>query len=305
MDRLREINFDDIQKAASALTSDIRINILKALHRRSMNVNEIAETLHMPVSTAISGVLKLEKAGLIDTELQPAIRGTQKICSVNYDSIVLKIGDYERPIDNNIIEISMPVGNYVDYRIWPYCGLASEEKVIGIMDDPKSFYEPDRIYAQLLWFKKGYVEYRFPNRVSSGAKVANLTISLELCSEYPTYNNDFPSDITVWINGCEIGTWTSPGDFGGDRGVLTPDWWGSNHTQYGMLKNWLINSKGSFIDGSVLSGVNISDLNLDRNPHITVRIGVKDNARHCGGINIFGRKFGNYNQDIILKMEIE
>jgi predicted transcriptional regulator len=29
---------------------------------------------------------------------------------------------------------------------------------------------------------------------------------------------------------------------------------------------------------------------------------VKENARHVGGINIFGRAFGNYPQDILLRI---
>jgi predicted transcriptional regulator len=33
-----------------------------------------------------------------------------------------------------------------------------------------------------------------------------------------------------------------------------------------------------------------------------VRIGVKDGARHPGGMNIFGRGFGNHDQDITLRL---
>jgi predicted transcriptional regulator len=34
----------------------------------------------------------------------------------------------------------------------------------------------------------------------------------------------------------------------------------------------------------------------------TFRIAVKPDAKHLGGINIFGRGFGNYDQDIILRL---
>jgi predicted transcriptional regulator len=33
-----------------------------------------------------------------------------------------------------------------------------------------------------------------------------------------------------------------------------------------------------------------------------VRIGVKADARYVGGLNIFGRHFGNYPQDIVLRL---
>ena len=55
--------------------------------------------------------------------------------------------------------------------------------------------------AQLLWFRAGYVEYRFPNRVPPGARVQSLQLTAEICSEAPLHDLDWPSDITVWING--------------------------------------------------------------------------------------------------------
>jgi predicted transcriptional regulator len=35
-----------------------------------------------------------------------------------------------------------------------------------------------------------------------------------------------------------------------------------------------------------------------------MRIGVKEDAQHPGGINIFGAGFGNYSQDIVLRIQI-
>jgi predicted transcriptional regulator len=34
---------------------------------------------------------------------------------------------------------------------------------------------------------------------------------------------------------------------------------------------------------------------------IPVRIGIKEGAANSGGINLFGSKFGNYPQDIVLR----
>ena len=56
-------------------------------------------------------------------------------------------------------------------------------------------------------------------------QIAALEFSMELSSEVPGTSADWPSDITVAVNGKDIGTWTSPGDFGDKRGVYTPDWW--------------------------------------------------------------------------------
>ncbi len=40
-----------------------------------------------------------------------------------------------------------------------------------------------------------------------------LEISMEIASEFPFSNNNWPSDITFSLNNKYLGTWTSPGDF--------------------------------------------------------------------------------------------
>jgi predicted transcriptional regulator len=44
---------------------------------------------------------------------------------------------------------------------------------------------------------------------------------------------------------------------------------------------------------------------LSAHHSIRVRIEVKPDARHPGGVNIFGRGFGNYDQDIVLRLTTE
>src|SRR5690606_5608370 len=122
-------------------------------------------------------------------------------------------------------------------------------------------------------------------------------LSLEVCSEAPMHHLDWPSDITVSVNGVAVGTFTSPADFGGQRGTLTPSWWDTRNSQYGILKEWRVTHEGSFIDGMRVSDVRIDDLALSAGRRLVVRIGVSPDARHVGGLNLFGRSFGNYPQD--------
>ena len=68
-------------QVAKALSSPLRVKMIGLLASRSMNVNELAEALSMPVSTAALNVRQLEEAGLISTEIQPGIRGAMKLCS--------------------------------------------------------------------------------------------------------------------------------------------------------------------------------------------------------------------------------
>lgn len=291
------------RRILKALASEPRLRMLDLLRDRLYNVSEIAEKLELPLSTANRDIGILEEAGLLRSELTPATRGLQKMCTRVYDIILIELPSVQKPARDSMVEVSMPVGAYVDCQIWPTCGLASGTGIIGLFDDPASFYEPDRLQAQLLWFHYGYVEYRFPNRLPPKTTPETLRLSLEMCSEAPMHHDDWPSDITIWVNGIEIGTWTSPADFGGQRGVLTPDWWETRNTQYGLLKVWQVNGNGSFVDGVKISEVPLEKLAVTETEFISVRIGVKADANNVGGVNIFGRQFGNYPQDIVLRLD--
>ena len=77
-------------------------------------------------------------------------------------------------------------------------------------------------------------------------KIEQIALSLEIGSEAPGTNNDWPSDISFYLNDEKIGTWTSPGDYGDVRGIFTPDWWLPNWNQYGLLKMLVINREWHF-----------------------------------------------------------
>ena len=285
-----------------ALASIPRWHILQCLSEGSLTVIEVSQALDMPLSTVAAQVKILEDAGFVRTELRPASHGLQKVCFRTYDSLVLQL-PYLPVMPSNSVEMTMPVGGYTSFDVTPTCGLASSISVIGYLDDPISFYEPRRVEAGLVWFRSGFVEYTFPNRLQRGAGITSMVVSAEICSEAPLHNDNWPSDITLWINGVEVGTWTCPGDFGGQRGRLTPEWWDSKDSQYGVLKRWSISPEGSFIDGYQLSRITLRDLSIESHSVITIRLGVKEDAQNVGGINIFGSGFGNYPQDITLRIE--
>jgi predicted transcriptional regulator len=297
-------NLQKLEAVTKALGSETRLEILRFLSAHTCTLLEIAEALHLPPSTATLHINVLEKAGLIETDLRPATRGLQKVCARVFDRVVIQL-PAQNEIEDTSVEVSMPIGAYVDVNIIPTCGLAGELGIIGHFDDPSTFYEPDRIYAQLLWFRRGYVEYRFPNRLPPNVGLDDIEVSFEVCSEAPLHHADWPSDITVWIGDSEIGTWTSPADFGGERGALTPTWWDSQNSQYGLLKVWRVTNSGSYVDGIQVSKVTLSHLRLRPGDPIPVRIGIKEKAANIGGINLFGSRFGNYPQDIVLRQHFK
>jgi predicted transcriptional regulator len=300
--RMMVIRLPQDYKAIKGLASEVRLRILEILRGGDRNVNEIKAEMGLPQSTVATNIMLLEEARLIETRNVKAAKGTQKICSALYDEFVVQFA--EPAIETKgTIEVEMPIGLFIEYSVAPPCGMCSMDKIVGFLDTPASFLEPERVKAGLLWFEKGYVMYQFPNNALYQQKpVRRLEVTAELSSETPGTNPQWRSDITMWVNGAEIGTWTSPGDFGDKRGTYTPEWWKLEGSQYGLNKVWSVTEEGSSIDGVQVSPVSISDLKLSEHHSVKVKIGIKENAEHVGGLNIFGRGFGNYNQDIVLRM---
>lgn len=283
-----------------ALSSSNRLRLLELLGEKPLNINEIAERLQIPPSSAAMHVKVLEEAGMIATELMPGLRGSMKVCRKKAEELVISL-DVPEESGYQIEMVSMPVGNYVDYHVEPTCGIVSADGPIGEEDEPRCFYNPARMSAQLIWFGKGYVEYRFPNAGLDESTLKKLELSVEMCSETADYDLDCPSDITVSINGIEAGTWNCPSDFGGRRGKLNPEWWPDKNTQYGILKTWSVDGQGTMLDGVKTSDYRLQDYHLVEKPYISVRIGNREDAVHAGGVNLFGEKFGDFPQGIVMR----
>lgn len=298
---------EDDFEVLRGLASTIRIRILKLLHIHGpMNGNEIADKLALPQSTVSTNIQILEEAGLIRTETQKARKGNQKICHSTFDEVLVMFKEDISRERSGGIEVSMPLGLYTSCEVSAPCGLCSSEGIIGLLDVPDTFLDPDRMKTGLIWFTRGYVEYQFPNNAKLAQnKIVSMEFSMELSSEVPGTSADWPSDITLSVNGTEIGTWMSPGDFGDKRGVYTPDWWKLKGSQYGKLKSWRVTTDGTFVDGMKISPISLVDLDLQNHHSIRLRIAVKADAKHPGGINIFGKGFGNYDQDIVLRLQTE
>lgn len=288
----------------TALASEKRLAILQLLGDKMLNIQQLSDELGLAQPTVSNHVQRLEEVGLIATAFRPGQRGTQKTCSSLFDEVLLQIGDPapERAAPHR--EFSMPLGAYTDFEAHPTCGLAHAGAIIGLLDDPETFHFPERLKAKILWFARGHVEYTFPGALPPGARIRRLDLSAEICSEVAGHDDRWASDITVWINGVEIGTWTSPGDFGSERGRLNPSWWQDRYSQFGSLKNWTVDARGAYVDGVKLSGVRLADLALGDGP-IRVRIGNRADAARPGGVTLFGDAFGNYEQDLVLRLSYE
>jgi len=304
-----ELNRPDESVAVfRALASTERLLILQSLLDRSsgINITEIADKFNLPLSTTAMHVRILEEAGLILIQEKPGHRGAQKICIILAEDVYMNIFSRRKEESKTrSIIYKMPLGNYFDCMVTRPCGIAGKRTYIGVEDSTQAFYSPNRTHAQIVWFTSGFLEYRFPNHFVNLEKLVELTFSFEACSEAPGYNNDWPSDITVWINGHEVYTFRSPGDFGDKRGVYNPDWWPDGSSQYGELHLLTITNEFCIGDGRKTSDLNLDMLAVTQGEFISFKIGVKENAEYVGGINLFGECFGNFRQNITMTAKFE
>lgn len=287
-----------------ALGSPTRIEILNLLRRKGpMNVNDIAAQMGLPQSTTAINLKPLEQAGLIRTQTMKASKGNQKICSSIYNEILIRFGGDSSKACEEVVTVSMPIGLFTEFEVQAPCGLCSISNVIGMLDAQEAFLDPQRMQAALLWFTRGYVEYKFPNNARvSGKKIRKVEFSVELSSETPATSANGPSDISIWVNGIKAGHWTSPGGFGDRRGLYSPSWWKLSGSQYGKLKTWAIDETGTWLDSSMVSTQTISSLGIPDDHSIRFRIGIDENSDNSCGMNIFGKGFGDFDRDLVMSI---
>lgn len=282
------------------LSSEKRLEIIDILRNTPKNIGELASLLNVSSTIITRHISMLEASGIIHTENVPGKRGLQKKCYLSIDEVTLNFLHNFSINNNEITTLSIPVGHYSDYNITPTCGLSSTSSMIGLQDDPRYFSNPERVNASILWFQTGYIEYMIPSYILT-KDINSFEISLEICSEYPGYKCDYPSDIYFYINGVLLGMWISPGDFGDKQGIYTPDW--HVGTQYGLLKTLKVTPHGTYIDGLKVSNTTLDDLSLKSNEDICFKISSPKDTKNPGGVTLFGSNFGNYNQDIVVKIE--
>lgn len=296
------LQHSDIARLGKALSSLERLSILELLQSEPKYLIEIAETINIPLSSVSRHVDVLAEAGLIFISFDPGPKGHSKLCSKAILNANISFEDVVKNSEANTGFITeMPIGMYTDCSITAPCGMASTNASIGDFDNPSVFFSAKRADAELIWFNTGSVTYKLPVKLPKPESYKEMTVSFEVCSETVYHRNKWPSDITVIINDIEINTFTSPGDFGGRRGKFTPEYWPIISTQYGLLMKFTVSADGVFVNNVLKNDtIKIADLNLTDNDFIKLTLAIKDDAVHKGGINLFGKGFGDYPQAIIM-----
>lgn len=297
-------NMEATLEVCKALSSPVRIKLLNIISKgKQVNLNELASQLSITNGAITQHIKILGDAGIIGVMSRPGIRGSEKICYLKEFKFLIDLS--QKIIDeDSTYQVEIPVGGYTKYEVYPTCGMANQISLVGEIDDPRYFDAPERSDAGIIWFGHGFVEYRIPNYLKSFNTITELQLTFEISSEAPGICEVWPSDIYFSLNETSLGYWTSPGDYGDIKGIYTPTWW-PEWNQYGLLKLLSINEKGTYIDGGKISDVSISQLNIDNKSDIVFKISVPKDARHVGGVTLFGKGFGNYNQNINARIIFE
>ena len=148
---------------------------------------------------------------MIRTETQRARKGNQKICHTSFDQVLVMFEEDTNALSANAIEVAMPLGLYTSCEVSAPCGLCSNEGIIGLLDVPNTFLIRTACTPDSSGSPAAFLNISFPTMPSSRVgSVESMEFSMELSSEVPGTAADWPSDITVSVNGMDIGTWTSP-----------------------------------------------------------------------------------------------
>lgn len=287
-----------------ALASKTRLHIINLLLDKNRSISELSGLLDLSSAVVTKHINILENADIVSSISEKGIRGRLKVCQLNKEEVVLIFNNNKEKNSKKFIEKNIPIGSYYDFKISAPCGIASNEKLLGYVDNPNIFYFPDHEKISLLWFTSGYISYHLPIYDINFNSIKSIEISCELCSEYPGYNNNYKSDIEFYLEDILLTTWTSPGDLGDRKGKLTPKWWELG-TEYGILKTIKVENKGTFLDGVKVNNLTLQELLKDKKGAISFKISSPNTTIHTGGINLFGKDFGDYHQDINIKFFYE
>ena len=299
---MRELySMEELASFGKAISSELRIQIVLYVAKHpGIGLMELSQKFGVSRAAITQNIKILSAAGLIELGESGEKSSARKGCFLTEDSFLLNF----RPqlLTQKIYATEIPIGQYSDFAITPTCGIATPEELIGKVDDPAYFDDPRRSQAGILWFSTGFVEYRLPHYLQPGQELSELQLSFEVSSEAPGVAENWPSDLIFSLNGEEIGSWTSPGDYGDVWGRYTPDWWDPNWNQYGLLKLLTINGVGTYMDGRMISPKSIKALSLTNESELRFRIAAPAEAQNAGGCTLFGRGFGNYNQGLKFKI---
>ena len=285
-----------------ALGSGVRFRIVELLARHeSLSLNDLAASLGITGNAIIPHLKKLEEHGLITVIQDKESRDPQRRYSLQEVQLLLDIAPTRKDPSANIYEAAIPIGAYGACQVSPPCGFANPEGVL-YQDKPELFITEAHEECRLLWFQHGWVSYSIPNKVPEGSQITQLTISLELSSTQYGKEDADKGEIAFYLNDHLLGTWITFEATGFERGLYTPAWWTGRSMQYGFLKMLVLNDSGVYLDGLKISDAALTqDFSLEEGAPIILKLECREGP-YQGGMALYGTQFGDYRQDIMVRV---
>lgn len=132
---------------------------------------------------------------------QPGLKGHTKFCTqLAADYTVSLYAPTQEETEEKEYTVEMPVGMFSHCHIKPPCGMAGKtDEFIAPFDDPSAFFSPERIKAECSGSTRALSATPFPAYPLSHHECREITFGFEICSETFFYQQQLPSDITVYI----------------------------------------------------------------------------------------------------------
>ena len=300
---LYKVPEDKVDLVLKALNNSARYNILCQLSQGPMNISELARAINISQPTVTTYINQLEKAGLVFCRLQKSSTGYNKICQTAYTGFSLSW--QANPMEDLEAEykIDMPVGHYSAIECTTQSFLATQAGIISSSEDFSRFFHPIRMQAELLAIGQGNVRYLFPYNIPETHKILYLELSAEIsiACDHP----DAFTDITIAINNHHFTPHRLLPNRSEQNQKHRLKWYPKDMKTSGELFVWRVEAERSMLNSMPEGNITLADLNLQPMQPMEVSFEVQSSDEPVGGMIIFGKSFGQYDQDIRLTIVYE
>lgn len=297
---LKEDDIYSIKNLADALGNVQRLKIIKCVIETPKSITELSNILDLPASNVMFHSRILEDAKLIKF----TITNRTTFISMLTNDVIFKLDEMpQKDITHihNEYDYEIKIGNYLGIDFFGSKHIIANTKYEKIDIEHNNIFTSKRFDLELLGLASSIVTYPL-EPIKEDEYLTQLHISLEICSEAPYYRNDFISDIEFFIDDVFICEYRLKGDYGGRKGLLNPSWYPLSNTQYGELLHIDISKLGVTINGFLVNDkINIDNIDLSGDKIHTLKFGNNFKKGTRGGMNIFGKCFGDHPQHINIK----
>ncbi len=180
-----DVNLDERnQPIIECLASVARIDILRLLSHGPLSTTEVAAQLRLTKGIVSRHMTMLEECGFISHVQKKGVHGVRKEYSLREKSVTIRFTSTETPREQRILK-NVRIGEYEECAPIAPCGLSRRNVLLGLKNDPRFFFMPDRTGADDIWMARGRVTYLLPFTADAIRSAAGLRITFTaFCDGY-------------------------------------------------------------------------------------------------------------------------